>query len=118
MAVPNLLGYREGLQVVEEFVPGGYINYVAWARVPSEPVDYYTFWKRDLEYRQRLRSAFRNRCSWQPGLTPPSKIIYDDVTNVMHISGFRGAYPMDTEPFSDETYVLWGLAKPSDRLDW
>jgi hypothetical protein len=24
-----------------------------------------------------------SRCSWQPGLTPPSKIIYDDVTKVM-----------------------------------
>ncbi|KAJ5282635.1 hypothetical protein N7497_002201 [Penicillium chrysogenum] len=124
MAVPKLLGYGEGLQGVEEFVPGGYINYVAWERVPGEPVDYYTFWKRDFEYRQRLRSAFRtayeelSRCSWQPGLTPPSKIIYDVVTKVIHISGFRGAYPMDTEPFSDETYVLWGLAKPSDRLDW
>ncbi|KAJ5509507.1 hypothetical protein N7527_011650 [Penicillium freii] len=118
-AVPKLLGYREGLQGVEEFVPSGYINYVAWERVPGEPVDYYTFWKRDFEYRQRLRSAFRTpyECSWQPGLTPPSKIIYDDATKVMHISGFRGAYPMDTEPFSDETYVLWGLAKPSDRLD-
>lgn len=59
MAVPKLLGYGEGLQGVEEFVPGGYINYVAWERVPGEPVDYYTFWKRDFEYRQRLRSAFR-----------------------------------------------------------
>ncbi|KAJ5187078.1 hypothetical protein N7449_010072 [Penicillium cf. viridicatum] len=123
-AVPKLLGYGEGLQGTEEFVPGGYINYVAWARVPGEPVDYYSFWKRDFEYRRQLRSAFRtayeelSRCSWQPRLTPPSKLIYDDVTKAMHICGFRGAYPMDTEPFSDETYALWGLAKPSDRLDW
>ncbi|KAJ5194426.1 hypothetical protein N7491_001764 [Penicillium cf. griseofulvum] len=51
-------------------------------------------------------------------LPHPSKLIYDDVTKTMHISGFRGAYPMDTEPFSDETYELWGLAKPFDRLDW
>ncbi|KGO74636.1 hypothetical protein PITC_084120 [Penicillium italicum] len=123
-AVPKLLGYGEGLQGTEEFVPGGYINYVAWARVPGEPVDYDSFWKRDFEYRRQLRSAFRSayeelsRCSWQPRLTPPSKLIYDDVTKAMHISGVRGAYPMDTEPFSDETYALWGLAKPSDRLDW
>ncbi|KAJ5571458.1 hypothetical protein N7535_005118 [Penicillium sp. DV-2018c] len=123
-AVPKLLGYGEGLQGAEEFVPGGYINYVAWERVPGKPVDYYDFWERDFEYRQQLRSAFRtayeelSRCSWQPGLTPPSKLIYDDVTKVIHISGFRGACPMDIEPFSDETYVLWGLAKPPDRLDW
>jgi hypothetical protein len=59
MAVPKLVGYGEGLQDVEEFVPGAYINYVAWERVPGEPVDYYTFWKRGFGYRQRLRSAFR-----------------------------------------------------------
>lgn len=57
-AVPKLLGYGEGLQGAEEFVPGGYINYVAWERVPGEPVDYYTFWKRDFGYRHQLRSAF------------------------------------------------------------
>ncbi|KOS37619.1 hypothetical protein ACN38_g11595 [Penicillium nordicum] len=58
-AVPKLLGYREGLQGTDEFVPGGHINYVAWKRVSGEPVDHYTFWKRDFEYRQQLRSAFR-----------------------------------------------------------
>jgi hypothetical protein len=58
-AVPRLLGYREGLQGAEQFVPGGYINYVAWERVPGKLVDYYTFWERDFEYRQQLRSAFR-----------------------------------------------------------
>lgn len=42
----------------------------------------------------------------------------DELIAYRHISGFRGAYPMDTEPFSDETYALWGLAKPSDRPDW
>jgi hypothetical protein len=42
----------------------------------------------------------------------------DELITFRHISGLRGAYPMDTEPFSDETYVLWGLAKPSDRPDW
>ncbi|KAJ5972899.1 uncharacterized protein N7479_002817 [Penicillium vulpinum] len=123
-AVPKLLGYTERLQGTEELVPGGYINYVVWAWVPGEPVDYYSFWKRDFEYRRQLRSVFRaaykelSRCSWQPGLTPPSKLIYDDVTKAMHISGFRGACLMDTEPFSDETYALWGLAKPPDKLDW
>ncbi|OQE26162.1 hypothetical protein PENFLA_c007G03578 [Penicillium flavigenum] len=112
-AVPKLLGYGEGSQGAQEYVPGGYINYVVWERVPGEPVDYYSFWKRDFEYRQEL-----SRCSWRPGLTPPRKLIYDDVTKAMHISGFRGACLIETEPFSDVTYVLWGLAKPSDRLDW
>ncbi|KAJ5807619.1 hypothetical protein N7447_011075 [Penicillium robsamsonii] len=54
--------------------------------------------KRDFEYRRQLRSTFR--------------------TAYEHFSGFRGAYPMDTGPFSDDTYALWGLAKPPDRLDW
>jgi hypothetical protein len=58
-AVPKLLGYGEGLQGAEEYVPGGFINYVAWERVPGEPVDYYSFWKSNLEYRQRVRSGFR-----------------------------------------------------------
>lgn len=30
----------------------------------------------------------------------------DELITFRHISGFRGAYLMDTEPFSDEIYVL------------
>ncbi|KAJ6186144.1 hypothetical protein N7519_007445 [Penicillium mononematosum] len=126
--VPKLLGYGEGLQGAEEYVPGGYINYVVWERVPGEPVDYYSFWKSDFEHRQQVRFAFQlpiliqrrelSRCSWRPGLTPTRKLIYNDVTKVMHISGFRAPYRVDTQPFSDITYAIWGLAKPSDRMYW
>ncbi|KAJ5882378.1 uncharacterized protein N7529_001050 [Penicillium soppii] len=44
--------------------------------------------------------------------------IYDNLTKTMHISGFRAPWSMDAEPFSDVTYVLWGLTKRSERMNW
>jgi hypothetical protein len=58
-AVPKLLGYGNRVQGVGDYVPGGYINYVAWARVPGEPISSVSYWERDLAYREEVRSAFR-----------------------------------------------------------
>lgn len=58
-AVPELLGYDNGLQGAGDYVPGGYINYIAWTRVAGEPIDYVSYWKRSLAYRDEVRWAFR-----------------------------------------------------------
>ncbi|KGO68908.1 hypothetical protein PITC_077370 [Penicillium italicum] len=58
-AVPKLLGVSRIVQGPQDYVPGGYITSVAWARVPGEPVDVYAYWKASYEYRQEVRAAFR-----------------------------------------------------------
>ncbi|KAJ9482035.1 hypothetical protein VN97_g11413 [Penicillium thymicola] len=58
-AVPKLLGYGNRVQGVEDYAPGGYINYVAWTRVAGKPINSVSYWGRDLAYREEVRSAFR-----------------------------------------------------------
>ncbi|CAG8329295.1 unnamed protein product [Penicillium salamii] len=58
-AVPKLLGYVKGKQGPEGYVPGGYIIYVVWRRLPGFPVDSQIFWReKNRQYRDEVRSAF------------------------------------------------------------
>lgn len=57
--VPTLLSYREGQQDEDGIVPGGYITYVVWEKVPGEPLSPEEFWELDLESRQAIRDTFR-----------------------------------------------------------
>ncbi|KAJ5286234.1 hypothetical protein N7524_001540 [Penicillium chrysogenum] len=112
-----------GCKVSETTSLGGYINYVAWARVPGEPISSVSYWERDLAYREEVRSAFRaayrtKKDVWAPAICSLRKLIYDEATKSMHISGFRDPDTLEPEPFSDATYVIWRLVKPSRRLDW
>lgn len=56
-AVPKL-GLGTELQGAGDYVPGGYITYVAWERVPGELIKPLDFWEHDLQYREQVRSAF------------------------------------------------------------
>ncbi|KAJ5807630.1 hypothetical protein N7447_011086 [Penicillium robsamsonii] len=58
-AVPKLLGYGNRVQGVEDYVPGGNTNYLAWKRVAGEPIGSVSYWERDLADREEVRSAFR-----------------------------------------------------------
>ncbi|CRL18359.1 unnamed protein product [Penicillium camemberti] len=123
-AAPKLLGYGNRVQGVGDYVPGGYINYVAWARVAGEPISSVSYWNRDLAYREEVRSAFRaayrelKKDVWAPAHSSLQNLIYDEATKSMHISGFRDADTLEPEPFSDVTYAIWRLVKPARRLDW
>lgn len=57
--VPDLLAYQEGEQGEDSIVPGGYITYVVWDKVPGEPLNAEEFWELDLESRQAIRIKFR-----------------------------------------------------------
>lgn len=57
--VPDLLAYQEGKQDEDSIVPGGYITYVVWDKVPGEPLSEEEFWELDLESRQAIRAKFR-----------------------------------------------------------
>lgn len=57
--VPGLLGYGQGRQGPEAYVPNGYITYVAWQRVPGSPLDSQMFWQEgNRQYRDEVRTAF------------------------------------------------------------
>ncbi|CAG8114253.1 unnamed protein product [Penicillium olsonii] len=122
--VPKLLGVGHSKQSLEDYVPGGYMEWVAWARVPGEPLRMIPYWNRSYEYRQEVREAFRNiygelmRGGWQPWIASLENLIYDDVGKTMYVAGFRGAGPAKRIPWSDVVYSEWGLAKPSYRHDW
>lgn len=57
--VPDLLAYQEGKQGEDSIVPGGYITYVVWDKVPGESLNAEEFWELDLESRQAIRDKFR-----------------------------------------------------------
>jgi hypothetical protein len=57
--VPDLLGYQERKQGEDSIVPGGYITYVVWDKVPGEPLSEEEFWELDLKSRQTIRDKFR-----------------------------------------------------------
>lgn len=58
--VPKLLCYKEGVQDQDGIVPGGYVTYLVWDKVPGEPLNTQTFWNLDLPSRQAIRAQFRN----------------------------------------------------------
>jgi hypothetical protein len=57
--VPDLLAYQEGKQGDDGIVPGGYITYVVWDKVPGEPLSLEEFWKLDFKSRGEIRAVFR-----------------------------------------------------------
>ncbi|CAG8069122.1 unnamed protein product [Penicillium salamii] len=90
MATPELLGYGQGRQGPEAYVPNGYITYVAWQRVPGSPLDSRFFWlEENRQYRDEVRAAFAvaykelNKYGWQPAIRGPRKLIYDSFSKTM-----------------------------------
>ncbi|KAJ5139185.1 uncharacterized protein N7515_004033 [Penicillium bovifimosum] len=115
-AVPQLLGYQAGTQGEHE-IPGGKFR-------ESLSQDY--FWSLNEQQRGSIREEFRRvyqqllGCGVKPCMATTSKLIYDESTGKMHISGFRmAALECDTnQQFRRTDYVMYGLAKRSDRTDW
>ncbi|CAI7652726.1 unnamed protein product [Penicillium crustosum] len=98
--VPDLLAYQEGKQSEESIVPGGYITYVVWDKVPGEPLNAEEFWEQDFKSRQAIRNKFREafpvllidmgirklkKYGYLPRMSTMSKIIYDKATGDMYV---------------------------------
>ncbi|KAJ6102057.1 hypothetical protein N7486_004484 [Penicillium sp. IBT 16267x] len=93
--VPDLLACGDGKQGEDSIVPGGFITYVVWDKVPGEPLSAEEFWELDLASRQAIRDKF----------VKPFR--------------FPRAGRIDTnEEWHDKYYVLFDLAKPSPKTDW
>ncbi|CEJ58676.1 hypothetical protein PMG11_07325 [Penicillium brasilianum] len=124
-SVPRFYGYCEKQQGEHDLVPGGFVKYVVWEKVPGEPLTAEFFWSLDLGTREDIRVHFRAafeemlRCGVKPDMSRISKIIYDQSTGNVRISGFRRGWPIrDKLEWSDTRYVEYRLAKPHDDRDW
>ncbi|CEJ58336.1 hypothetical protein PMG11_06995 [Penicillium brasilianum] len=124
--VPRFLGYDEKMQGQSDLVPGGFIQYVVWEKVPGESLTEELFWSLDRPTRDDIRAKFRAayeellRYDVAPQLSRISKIIYDHSTGDIRISGFQRGWPiLDKEQWSDTLYVAYDLAEPPEEdLDW
>lgn len=63
---PDLLGYQEEKQGPGDTVPGGFITYLVWEKVPGESLDYEEFWKMSLRSRNAIRAKFRKVYPYVP----------------------------------------------------
>ncbi|KAJ5869193.1 hypothetical protein N7455_004134 [Penicillium solitum] len=123
-ATPKLLGYRIAKQDVNDLVPGGYIMYLAWGKVPGDPLDINEFWSLPFSRRQIIRDKFRKAYTevlcfgYKPILSTPSKIILDKITGDIKISGFSWAAPIQPETeWNDYNFVKFTLVLISPRQD-
>ncbi|GIC92738.1 uncharacterized protein Aud_009209 [Aspergillus udagawae] len=58
-AVPRFLGHAERIQGEDGLLPGGYVRYLVWEKVPGEPLTEEFFWDLDDTARKDIRSKFR-----------------------------------------------------------
>ncbi|CAG8903603.1 unnamed protein product [Penicillium egyptiacum] len=58
-SVPRFLGYCEKTQGEHDLVPGGYVKYLVWEKVPGEPLTEEFFWSLDPLVREDIRAKFR-----------------------------------------------------------
>ncbi|KAJ9193063.1 hypothetical protein DTO164E3_8028 [Paecilomyces variotii] len=124
-SVPRFLGYCRRTQEEHELVPGGFVEYLVWQKVPGEPLTQEYFWSLDPHVREDIRAKFRVafeemlRCGVKPQSSRTSKIIYDKSTGNVRISGFRGVWPsVGKLQWSDNLYVAYGLARPRENGEW
>ncbi|KAJ5543440.1 hypothetical protein N7461_009443 [Penicillium sp. DV-2018c] len=124
-SVPRFLGYSERKQEEHGLVPGGYVKYLVWEKVPGDSLTKEFFWSLDFPVRADIRIEFRAayeemlRCGVEPQDSRISKIIYDQSTGNVRISGFRISWPiLDKIQWLDTHYVAFGLAKRHNERDW
>ncbi|CAG8932181.1 unnamed protein product [Penicillium salamii] len=119
-SVPPLLGYGQSVQGGYGPVPGGYITYLVWEKVPGLVLSRDLFWSFTRSERDIIRHKFHLAyvemvsCGWCPGGTGPWKIIWDRETANLWINGFGSSLPADDEDKLSDDQVLssFGLIKP------
>ncbi|KAJ9488773.1 hypothetical protein VN97_g4529 [Penicillium thymicola] len=123
-ATPRLLGYDFRKQDANDIVPGRYIMYFVWEKVPGDPLDIDEFWGLPLRQRQIIRNKFKEayrevlRFGYKPAFSSPSKIILDKTTGDIKISGFRQAIPIQPRTeWNDFSFVQFFLVLISPEQD-
>ncbi|KAJ5580253.1 uncharacterized protein N7459_006238 [Penicillium hispanicum] len=88
---PRLLGYQQGTQDTDGFIPGGYITHLIWDKVPGEPLSMERFWDMSRRDREHVRGRFREtyqeliQYGCKPLRSNMSNIIYDKSTDQMYV---------------------------------
>ncbi|CAG8011589.1 unnamed protein product [Penicillium salamii] len=119
-SVPPLLGCGQSVQGGYGPVPGGYITYLVWKKVPGLVLSRELFWSFDRSERDIIRHKFHLAyaemvsCGWCPGGTAIWKIIWDSATAGLWINGFSSSFPADDEDklSDDQALASFGLIKP------
>lgn len=62
-ATPRLLGWRHYTQDSDDLVPGGFVTYLVWEKVPGDPLGE-EFWSLDYDQRERIRAKFKKAYSF------------------------------------------------------
>jgi hypothetical protein len=57
--IPRLLRYQCDQQGEDDTVPGGFITYVIWEKVPGESLNIQKFWGYSFSEREEIRLKFR-----------------------------------------------------------
>jgi hypothetical protein len=57
--IPRLLRYQCDQQDEDDTVPGGFITYVIWEKVPGESLNIQKFWGYSFSEREEIRLKFR-----------------------------------------------------------
>ncbi|CAG7931108.1 unnamed protein product [Penicillium olsonii] len=122
-SVPLLLGCGQSVQGDHGPVPGGYITHLVWKKVPGQILTPDIFWsmerpKRDL-LRQKFRAAYEemSSCGWAPVGEHITKIIWDQASASLWITGFRGSYPVDGK-WTDDVLTYYNLINPPASDVW
>ncbi|KAJ5513455.1 hypothetical protein N7463_003007 [Penicillium fimorum] len=102
---PGVCGELESFKMLQN---GGYI---VWDKVPGELLTKEFFWALDITARKDIRAKFRDAYEI-------SKIIFDQSTGNLYISGFRmGWLIIGKIEWSEARYVEFELAEPSEEGD-
>ncbi|CAI7611631.1 unnamed protein product [Penicillium discolor] len=121
--IPQLLGYQSDQQDEDDTVPGGFITYVMWEKVPGESLKWEEFWGSSFFERQEIRLKFHEvyekveACGYilRTGMR---KIVYHWPTKTMHLSGLPHATSTpEGARWSDSRYVNYGLVRPPTAMD-
>ncbi|CAI7659404.1 unnamed protein product [Penicillium viridicatum] len=84
-------------------LPGGYITHLVWDKVPGQSLSSELFWSFDEPQRDLIRQSF------EPLMT---KLIWDQDSGQLHISGFSMAAKVDpTKEWSDNVFAMYNLIK-------
>ncbi|KAF7518879.1 hypothetical protein PCG10_010522 [Penicillium crustosum] len=105
-------------------MPGGYITYLVWDKVPGQSLSRELFWSFNKPKRDLIRRKFRathealTSFGYLSIIKTPAKLIWDQGSSQLHISGFSTAIKVDpTKEWNDAVFAMYQLVK-RPKIGW